>query len=232
MASDALEVRQGWRIVGLVVRCVLLVVLLWGGLVTLLSLNPVPRTQGEFRAAAAAGRITAVEFREQNGDLSYVRWTEGPLVWRWISPRPLVENSGAYTVTDLRRDLGDDSVRTINIRGDTGGGTFLPSWPFQVRGPTAGWVAVAWVLTILIMLGSTPRLGNRWAWFWMFGIGQVGAILFLLLEPRPLWFRAGEHPAPRKRLEGGFGFLTAIGFGMITAWVTFALGQLVNLAVG
>ena len=210
----------------------LLVVLLWGALVTVLSLNPVPRTQEEFRAAAAAGRITTVEFREQNGDLSYVRWTEGPLVWRWISPRPLVENSGAYTVTDLRRDLGDESVRTTRVESHRGGGMFLPSWPFEVPGPTGGWVAVAWVLTILIMLGSTPRLGNRWAWFWMFGIGQVGAILFLLLEPRPLWFRAGERPAPRKRLEGGFGFLTAIGFGMITAGVAVALGQLVNLAVG
>ncbi|WP_371782034.1 hypothetical protein [Streptosporangium subroseum] len=210
----------------------LLVVLLWGALVTVLSLNPVPRTQEEFRAAAAAGRITAVEFREQNGDLSYVRWTEGPLVWRWISPRPLTEGSGVYTGTDLRRDLDDDSVRTTRVESHTGGGMFLPDWPFEVPGPTAGWVAVAWVLTILIMIGSTPRLGNRWAWFWMFGVGQVGAILFLLLEPRPLWFRAGRRPAPRERLEGGFGFLTAIGVGMITAGVAFAFGQLVNLAVG
>ncbi|MDP9848026.1 hypothetical protein [Streptosporangium lutulentum] len=209
----------------------LLVVLLWGALITVLSLNPVPRTQAEFRAAADAGRITVVEFREQEGDLSYLRWTEGPLVWRWISPRPLSGDSATYTTEDLRRELGDDSVRVTGIRNDSG--DFPPRWPFEVPALAGvNWVAVAGVLTFLIMLGSTPRLGNRWAWFWLFTVGQVGAILFLLLEPRPLGFRPGAPSTPSSRLSGGFGFLTAIGVSMIAAGVTALLGQLVGLAVG
>ncbi|WP_157594502.1 hypothetical protein [Streptosporangium amethystogenes] len=226
------EVRHGWRILGLTIRTVLLLVLIFGGLVAALSLTPRPGTRAELRAAAAADRVSLLEYDEQAGAIQRIRWAQGTLIWREIGPEALLAKQPAYTRADLRGDLGRSRIRATEP-DDSDRVELVPSWVGKVPAAVGGvWVIGAWVLAFLIMLGSTPRLGNRWAWLWLFTVGQTGALLFLLLEPRPLWFEAGRRPAPRERLGGVRGFLLAIGVGLLSAGLTLSAGALLNLVGG
>ncbi|MFF5114767.1 hypothetical protein [Streptosporangium sp. NPDC000509] len=235
MTRETPQVRRGWRIAGLAVRSVLLIVLALGVLITVLSVTPLPGTRAELRAAAAADRVSLVEYDGyamgdgRSGVISYVLWAQGPLLWREIRLEPPAEGSSAYTWAELRKDLGSSQAMVIE-RVHFGGAAWVPGWVIDMPGPVGGpWLMGSWILAFLIMLGSTPRLGNRWAWLWLFTVGQVGALLFLLLEPRPLWFAAGRRPAPRERLGGGRGFLLAIGVGLLSLGLVSAFGYLLNL---
>ncbi|MER5645016.1 hypothetical protein [Streptosporangium sp. NPDC002524] len=226
---EAPEVRRGWRIVGLTIRSALLLCLAFGTLVFTLSVTPLPGTGAEFRAAAEAGRISFVEYEGRTGAVSYVRWAQGPLLWREFRPRTPEEGVPAQVWKELREDLGPSRVWSIEQSRSEGNG-WIPGWAADTQRLVGGpWLVIGWILTFLIMLGSTPRLGNRWAWLWLFTVGQVGAILFLLLEPRPLWFAAGRRPKPRERLSGGWGFLTAIGLGLLSSGLLAAVGYLLSL---
>ncbi|WP_433369767.1 hypothetical protein [Streptosporangium sp. CA-115845] len=232
MAPEAVEVRRGWRILGLTVRTVLLLVLLFGVLVTVLSLTPLTATRAELRAAGAVDRLSLIEYDEQAGAIHRIRWAQGPLIWCEIGPETLLAGPAAYTRADLRGDLGRSQVRMTEL-DDSDEWKFIPFWAREVPTSVGGvWVVGAWLLTFLIMLGSTPRLGNRWAWLWIFTVGQAGAMLFLLLEPRPLWFEAGRRPAPRERLGGVRGFLLAIGVGLLSTGLALGAGTLLNLVGG
>ncbi|MFG1827745.1 hypothetical protein ACGFIJ_35160 [Microbispora bryophytorum] len=66
------------------------------------------------------------------------------------------------------------------------------------------------------MIGTDrPRLGNRWAWFWLFTVGEVGAMLFLLLEPRPLWRGLEPQNPVRNRMGGGGGCVLALCLSLV-----------------
>ncbi|ACZ91920.1 hypothetical protein [Streptosporangium roseum] len=235
MAADLGEVKDGWRIAGLVVRIALLLILLSGALVTALSFAPSQRTLGEFRAAVAAGRVSAITYRTggEKRQLYELRWSEGPLAWHGIGTVPVRDGPRSYTVAEFTRDIAGVSADVTQLRGHSGDGGIIPDWPFQmpVRG-WAVWTGVAWSVTSLIMLASVPRLGNRWAWFWLFTVGQVGAIVFLLLEPRPLWSGAGERPVPRGRLTGAQGCLVSIGLGLLAVAGATGVGRLAGLVLG
>ncbi|MEU3168785.1 hypothetical protein [Streptosporangium sp. NPDC006930] len=235
MTLETPEVRRGWWIVGVAVRSVLLIVLAFGALIAVLSFTPLPGTRAELRAAATADRVSLVEYDGydtgdgRSGMISYVLWAQGPLLWREIRLDPPAEGSPAYTWAELRKDLGSSQARVIE-QNHSGGAGWVPGWVIDMPGPIGGpWLMGSWILAFLIMLGSTPRLGNRWAWLWLFTIGQAGALLFLLLEPRPLWFAAGRRPAQRERLSGGWGFLLAIGVGLLSLVLVPAFGYLLNL---
>ncbi|GIH75385.1 hypothetical protein [Planobispora longispora] len=148
-----------------------------------------------------------------------------------------MEPSGSpdsYSVGQLRRDIGEKPVRVNQVEPSAGDSNWIfPDWPFHVPLVAGTWVVgVAWVIAFLVMLGSTPRLGNRWAWFWLFTVGQVGAILFLLLEPRPIWYGAERHPTPRGRVGGGSGCLLSIGLGFLSAVAAMGVGHLAGLLLG
>ncbi|MEV7908301.1 hypothetical protein [Streptomyces anulatus] len=246
LRSEPGEVHRGWWIAGIAVRVALLLILLWGALVVVLSMSPTPRTLPEFRASLAAGRISAVSYRvtpggrggevyeyqvpprKDGGEVSGLKWSEGPLRWHRLDRLPLFGASGVYTLDRLRDDTAASTVRAVQ-ETDSSPGWWYARWPFDVPALLGlWWVGAAWAATFLIMIGSTPRLGNRWAWFWMFGVGQVGAIAFLLLEPRPLWYRHGRRPPPRRRLEGGLGCLTSIVLSVAATAAAVAVGELVN----
>ncbi|MBG0814799.1 hypothetical protein [Planomonospora sp. ID82291] len=225
--------RTPWWAVGLAVRIALLALLLWGVLVSALRASPAERTLEDFRAAAGAGRVTHVDYREQDGDVYRLAWAEGPLAWREVQGLPVGDGPAVYPVARLHRDLGADRPRLAEPEHDPDADGFFPDWPFAVPGDGLGrWVGVAWVAAFLIMLGSTPRLGNRWAWFWLFTVGQLGALLFLLLEPRPIWFGPEREPAPRKRWDGGTGCLLSIGLALAAVAAAVALGRLAGLVLG
>ncbi|MEU8280220.1 hypothetical protein ACFYOK_26700 [Microbispora bryophytorum] len=191
----------------------LLVVLLWGALVTVLSMAPRERTLADFHTALRTGQVTYVIYRGTPVDL---RWSTGPLFW-YHADRSA---NGAYTPGALLRDLNTAVPRPEATLAHPRQGLF-PDWPFRVpfRLPFHGatWlVGGAWIIALLIMIGMDgPRLGNRWAWFWLFTVGEVGAMLFLLLEPRPLWRGLEPQNPVRNRMGGGSGCVLALCLSLV-----------------
>ncbi|MFG1827744.1 hypothetical protein ACGFIJ_35155 [Microbispora bryophytorum] len=76
----------------------LLVVLLWGALVTVLSMAPRERTLADFHTALRTGQVTYVIYRGTPVDL---RWSTGPLFW-YHADRSA---NGSYAPGALLRDL-------------------------------------------------------------------------------------------------------------------------------
>jgi len=88
-----------------------------------------------------------------------------------------------------------------------------------VETPTGGFrwqpggIAVLAALFLLIG-GREPRLATRWAWFWLFLQVPPAILVFVLIEPTPLW-RTAPQPARASRLTGGWGFL----LGLVLLWL-------------
>ncbi|MFD0855551.1 hypothetical protein ACFQ07_25140, partial [Actinomadura adrarensis] len=107
-------------------------------------------------------------------------------------------------------------------------------WEYHPAQFAAPFALVLWVPVFLVMLCRFDhRYANRWAWTWLFTIGGVGVLPYLLLEPRPLWARDyGLYPIRRryeedeKRWSGTKGFLAALLLGMVTALAAFGLQAL------
>ncbi|MGI5488445.1 hypothetical protein [Microtetraspora malaysiensis] len=231
------EYREPYRIAGLWVRVLLLVVLVWGGLVTLLSVAPRERALADLRADLAAGRVTYVIYTgggDARAELREVRWSTAPLFWyRARSPWP---GDGPYTqaglLTDVAPEISDadasvpDPRPVVRRAEDEPGRGIFPSWPFRVPLPYASWaVTTAWIATLLIMLGTTrPRLGNRWAWFWLFTVGKIGAVAYLLSEPRSLWRGLGPQDPPPSPLGGGQGCLLAVCLQFLVPFALYGAG--------
>ncbi|MEU9832184.1 hypothetical protein AB0D67_11680 [Streptosporangium sp. NPDC048047] len=228
------EVREGWRIAGLAVRIVLLAVLLTGALVAVLSYAPTARTLTDFRAAVAADRVSAVLYREHGGLIREVRWSEGLLVWHQVVDLPVSRGKQGYAAAEFWPEISRVPPRAVSSFGDRDDPSgILPDWPFRVlRYGGIPWLAGAWGISFLIMLGSMPRLASRWAWIWLFTVGQVGAIGFLLLEPRPLWFRGDRQPAPVTRMSGWQGLAMSIGLALAAVLVAMGVGMLARLLLG
>ncbi|MEU6425030.1 hypothetical protein ABZ860_03970 [Microbispora sp. NPDC046973] len=201
--------RLPYRIAGLWVRVVLLVVLLWGALVTVLSMTPRERTLADFHAALRAGQVTYVIYYGTPVDL---RWSTGPLFW-YHADRSA---NGAYTPRTLLSDLNATVPRPEARLAHRRQG-FFSGWPFRVPFHGATWlVGGAWIAALLTMIGTgRPRLGNRWAWFWLFTAGEVGAMLFLLLEPRSLWRGLEPQDPVLNPMGGGRGCMLALCLGLV-----------------
>ncbi|MBE1564298.1 hypothetical protein [Nonomuraea africana] len=235
-------VKTPWRVVGLVVRVVLLAILLWGGVVSGLSTFPREGTAAELRAALDDKDtiVYLVDARE-------VRWSNHPLHWR----RLIVNQDGSLSSDaglDLEGRIGGDSdpapedpdepreidvlLAAAELRGVTvvraDGDNWPPAW-FEDVPARYGWlVPLAWFATLLAMLArSRPRYANRWGWFWMFFFGGVGAPLYLLLEPQPIWAAMdGPMPPARSRLDGGGGCLMALLLALVSGLGLIGLGAL------
>ncbi|MDH2425836.1 hypothetical protein [Sphaerisporangium sp. TRM90804] len=219
---------------GLAVRLSLLAVLVVGALVTAATYAPSERTLEQFRAAAIAGAIDRVSYQVGSGDVTALVWSESPLVWHEV-PGRIADAEGAYTVARLMADLRRPEVQASVAERESvsDGNSIFPDWPFTlIGGSNLWWVAAAWVLTFLAMMGSTPRLANRWAWFWLFTVGQVGALVYLVLEPRPLWKAPGEERVPAERVDGRRGCLYSIFLGVVSVLVALGTGRLVGLVLG
>ncbi|MER7127921.1 hypothetical protein [Streptosporangium saharense] len=252
------EARRGWWIAGTVIRVVLLLILLFGGLLVVTAMAPTPRTLPDFQSALKAGRVSVVVHRmsqpdaigpvapdepppvtdtppedpvvprSKPGEVRGLTWAEGPLVWHRIAPGPIRDGEDVYTFDRLSADTAPSGVR-VTAEAESRPSLWYAIWPFEIPARFGmWWIGAAWVVTLLIMLGSTPRLANRWAWFWLFGVGQIGAIAFLVLEPRPLWYRYGRRPRQRARIWGGLGCLLSAGTALVAAGTALALGALLS----
>ncbi|GLW98575.1 hypothetical protein [Microtetraspora sp. NBRC 16547] len=233
--------REPYRIAGLWVRVLLLVVLLWGGLVTVLSAVPRERELADLRADLAAGRVTYVIYKgheDERGELREVRWSTGPLFWYralrpWHDDRPYTM---AALVADAAPDITDADVADVDPRpvlrkatDRDGRNGLFPAWPSTVPVPHGSWtVSVAWIATFIVMVGTArPRLGNRWAWFWLFTVGQIGAVMYLLSEPRSVWRGLGPQEPPPSRLGGGRGCVLALCLQFLVPSAVFGAGTVV-----
>ncbi|MFC0551351.1 hypothetical protein ACFFHJ_10720 [Planotetraspora thailandica] len=215
--QEPLVLRRPYAIAGRCVRVVLLAVLLWGVLVIVVSVFPRERSAEEFWAAWNAGRVTYVIDKLDHSKLeplADLRWSTGPLAW--------------YHSTDLYsryldRPLPPRGWTEVMHRNDyeSVGEWIVAAWPLRVPDEgTRRLVQIAWWITLIIMLGTKrPRLANRLAWFWLFTIGQVGALFFLVFESRPLW-RGVEDPMREARPIGCFiglclAFISAMVIGLV-----------------
>ncbi|WP_285777736.1 hypothetical protein [Microtetraspora sp. NBRC 13810] len=223
------------RGVGFGVRVLLLAVLAWGVLVTGASSVPFSRTVEQFRGAVVAGQVDRVSYDVgDSGEVVALVWSQSPLTWYQVEGW-VADSVGTYTEARLRADLDRVPARPSVVRearrGDFGG--ILPDWPFRYPGGSSlWWIAAAWVAAFVLMLGSTPRLANRWAWFWMFTVGQVGALLFLVLEPRPLWRGPGEGVTRANRVDGSRGCGYAFLLGIVSVLVPLGVGWLLGPLLG
>ncbi|MEV7969210.1 hypothetical protein AB0O34_24940 [Sphaerisporangium sp. NPDC088356] len=229
--------REPYRLAGLWGRVVLLVVLVWGGLVTAFSVDPPNRSVEEFRASLRAGEVIYVIATESGQHVSELRWSSGPLFWYRVAPLTFCQGLPKcdYESKELYHDVDAAGARLVvqQPRAQRGNGIFS-EWPFHVPVPHGGWlVAAAWFVSLLSMLGTArPRLGNRWAWFWLFTVGEAGAIVFLLLEPRPVWQGLDPEVPMRRRMGGGQGCLVSIGLGIASGAALLAVSWLTNVLTG
>lgn len=235
------EARRGWWVAGTVIRVVLLLILLFGALLVVTAMAPTTRTLPDFQSALKAGRVSVVVYRmsqpdaidpvtprSKPGEVRGLTWAEGPLVWHRIAPGPIRDGKDVYTFARLSADTALSGVR-VTAEAERQPSWWYATWPFEISSLLGmWWIGAAWVLTLLIMLGSTPWLANRWAWFWLFGVGQLGAIAFLILEPRPLWYRYERRPRQRARIWGGLGCLLSAATALVAGGIALALGALLS----
>jgi hypothetical protein len=193
-------------------RLVLLLVLLAGAASVAGSLRPAQRTEAELGRDIAAGRVSYLDYDEQIRD---VRWVTG--WWHWhettlVTPDPDADqpSTGDPALTRLYQQIhASGRFVPVRIRSSNQHPNF---WPFMVVwDPLEIATVAAWIGTFLLMLSTTRhRYANRWAWFWLFTFGQAGALLYLVLEPQPIWRPRSWPPRIKPPIGGGTGLLWAI----------------------
>ncbi len=218
--------------VALVLRVVGLAVLVVAGALAVFSVDPPRADLQALLHDVRAGRVHAVEVRDQHSAQASVRWSTG--VFRWwsapIDPDTLVEEARPFAsdgrgTIDVPATIDREarvSGHPVSVRERSG----HDLWAADLPWPALSWVAtVVWLAAFVVMLlNNHNRYANRWAWLWLFLIGTVGALLYLALEPRTLWRRDREHP--ERRLSGGAGLLYSWLLAIFVAVGVLVLRQL------
>lgn len=224
------------RGVQLAVRSIALVVLALGFIATAAAAQPRMVDYDEFARALDHGAVTSVQFdgsRSNERTIQLATWSAGPFDWR---RGPIVDRPS--TLSEVSTRLDDRGVRIDDDSGDS-----PLSWAFRIPTWFGTLVATTWLLTFIVMLGSRPRWGNRWAWFWMFVIGQIGVLLYLLIEPSMLGRREVAAPPPEAsdgstttardpRVSGERGCWYSILAAVGTAFLAAGIGWAVNRVIG
>jgi|GEM_PF-2437058 len=192
-----------------VVLRVLLAVGLLTGLVTLASqpAEPTERTVGELLAQLDAGVVSELTIeRWEPGVLGQgllrVDWTEDGKAattryeYSTIDGSPVVDEGAAILRAARQADVPVTTVPEFRYAD----GWTMPAGPSGI---------LATVGTLLLLAGGDqPRFATKWAWFWLGAVTPLW-IVFLLLEPLPLW-ATRPQPAPARPLTGGWAFLLVV----------------------
>lgn len=185
-----------------VVLRVLLAVGLLTGLTTLAA-QPVERSVAELMAGIRSGEVS---------DITIERWDPdvvggGALRVTWTQDGRAAAGTYEYSTMDQDRvDEGAAVLRAARVAGVPV--TTVSDYPYPEGWtlPAGPWTVVAALGTLLLLAaGDQPRIATKWAWFWLGSISPLW-IVFLLLEPLPLW-ATRPHAAPARRLTGGWAFL-------------------------
>jgi hypothetical protein len=233
-----------WSVAGWMTRAALLVILSTSGLLVFTYTNPREATPGQLVDDLRQGRVEHLERPRGEGYFvdgeRWVRWSTGLLTWYETS----VPGPGWPSTAPGRWGEGSDGDAAI-LEGVVGQAPnrvrLLPLALHEKRYPweyhpaqLAPFALALWIPVFLVMLCRFDhRYANRWAWTWLFTIGVVGVLPYLLLEARPLWARDyGAYPPTRrydedeKRWSGTKGFIAALPLGMATALAAFGLRSL------
>lgn len=190
---------------GVAVRVVILMAFLVGWAFALTQ--PATANVGDLVQELEAGVVDTMRL-EQTGPA-----TEGTFEVAW---------TGADGAAFARYTLTADGVDWGQLLRETAQRS--PSWVAvsegEVRPPVPGkGIVVATSLFALgvLLLGPEPRLATTWGWWWLAAALTPLWLVFLLLEPTPLWRR---HPvlAPRVRLGGAVAAVLAVG-AAVAGWV-------------
>lgn len=209
------------------VRVALLFVLALSTVIVHINQAPPLRPASELVADLRAGEVTKIVYDRNWPAYGTLTWSHGPLSWSqarfdqpddvWdplttrLVPEALERRQEAFLAQV--RAAADPSVEIVRSDGSgaLAGSPAYGRW-WEPFGPVA--VAAEILAWLLMLARPNPRYASRWAWFWMFLTG--GSLLYVLLEPRPLWRDPYEAlPAPAK-LDGtrGFAIAVALLFGM------------------
>ncbi|WP_436758020.1 hypothetical protein [Streptosporangium sp. V21-05] len=214
------------------VRVALLFVLALSTVIVHINQAPPLRPAAELVADLRAGDVTKVVYDRNWPAYGTLTWSHGPLSWSqarfdqpddvWdprttrLVPEALERRQEAFMAQV--RAAADPSVEIVRSDGfgALAGSPAYGRW-WEPFGPVA--VAAELLAWLLMLSRPNPRYASRWAWFWMFLTG--GSLLYVLLEPRPLWRDPYEAlPAPAK-LDGTRGFAIAValllGMAMVNA---------------
>jgi hypothetical protein len=180
-------------------RTVLLLIFIGAaGSVLLIGHAPV-RDQAYFLQELDAGRVTTVAY----DNVGWVRWAEGD--WTWyrtvLDPgSPEISGPDAYGATTDRvrrfvqeRVPPESSLELREVGTDPKGWLDWIAW-----GPLIGATGLAVLTTVVLAVLRPRRFASGWFWLIMLFGSVVGAPLYALLEPGPLWRREGWAPDRRR----------------------------------
>ncbi|MEV7010118.1 hypothetical protein [Streptosporangium sp. NPDC051022] len=237
----ARTVVPAWRGIPYGARLALLFVLALSTVVVHLNQDPALRGAEELISDLRAGTVTEVVYDRDWPAYGTLTWANGPLSWNeaYFDPpddvwdpvttrlvRPALERRQEAFLARVR-EAADPSVRIDRSGGPQrfGMAGMLMGSPAYARWwePFAPVAVTAELLAWLLMLTRRDNhYASRWAWLWMFLVG--GSLLYVLLEPYPLWRGPYEVSPSRARLDGTQGFALAVaiffGLGMVGAWTS------------
>ncbi|MEV4526229.1 hypothetical protein [Streptosporangium sp. NPDC049304] len=213
-------------------RVALLFVLALSTVIVHINQAPPLRPAVELLADLRAGEVTKIVYDRNWPAYGTLTWSHGPLSWSqarfdqpddvWdpqttrLVPEALERRQEAF-MAQVRAvaDPSVEIVRTDGFRVPAGSPAYGRWWE-----PFAPVAVAAEILAWLLMLARpNPRYASRWAWFWMFLTG--GSLLYVLLEPRPLWRAPYEALPASARIDGTRGFVIAVallfGLSMVNA---------------
>jgi hypothetical protein len=228
------SLRNGWRWGdrwSLVVRLLLLLVLAAGVVCAAGALRQPYRQEDDLLADLAAGRVSYVMYERTSHQ---VHWVNGWWSWKQASLVTWEDAPGASSGSRSPDQSAEDwlyrrikaSPRRVTLEVRSGQESGLADWLHMIRWqPLRSAVILAWWLTFLLMLSRrTHQYANRWAWFWLFTLGQVGAVLYLVMEPRLMWRPPSPSAADRAPIRGGAGcgwsLLLSIAISLAGAGIT------------
>ncbi|KXO93963.1 hypothetical protein [Tsukamurella pseudospumae] len=246
------------RVIAPIARWVALIVLVVGFVAFSAEAHPRDATYADFRHDLERGAVTQLIIPSDQWTQDNVRsgtWSTRPFRWRTgrvldrpegagPSPSGTSEGTAGSPWSDFANDMEGRDVRLRTTSDDDSGSLSLP-FPSSPQPDWTGLlISIAWLATFAAVFVFQPRRGNRWAWFWMFTIGQIGALLYLILEPEPLIRRAPAldrqqaavepnadgpdtaTPPTSRPLSGAQGFGLAIVSAIATAMASVAIGWL------
>jgi hypothetical protein len=185
--------------------------------------QPIERTTADLFMALQEGEVDSLTI-ERPGDLpTNVSMASGRLRVEWSgSGRP---GYATYAWTQGDPDVTDEGVLILDAAAEAGVavkvGTVDPLWYSSgtTWHPTAALALLAgFAVLILLIVGPQPRLATKWAWFWLSVAITPLWLVFVVLEPLPLWANRPQ-PLARNRLTGGWAFLLSIVLAAAASWV-------------
>ncbi|MBS2965959.1 hypothetical protein KGA66_23135 [Actinocrinis puniceicyclus] len=187
-----------------------------------------------------AGSTTAVLTDQADATGVRVLWQTGFFSWTqaWYQPPGAQSGSGPAEGGEQASPRGQlvgeltavarRSGHTVSVTDVTSYRVLLLNAGQLTLGAPLGTIAVAlWiVLFARMLLTREHRYANRWAWFWLFTVGQIGALLYVWSEPEPLLMPLGRSRArvqADQPITGGTGCLLSIASTFLVSVVGLVL---------